>query len=252
MRKKIGDEYLIGDGYELGAGLAPSRFAKVESLEVIDKRNAQELEELFGAPPPYEVKTYEDAARSPKAFLTAHHVLEHCPDPIGALKEWLPLVADRGIIYLSVPSTQNVCETHREPTPIRHLLLDHLLAADGTDFESRNHIPSFVNQWAVLDEKYVWYASQGVQFYAEQMLAAQRQIEGHDLHWHTFSAEVLRQCLDVASYRAGRCADIVHEEETDTELFIVASVEDRPDRPPEVLRAFLEDLDYRISAMRSH
>lgn len=151
-RKQLGDEYLVGHGYELGAGLTPSLFARVEGLTVIDKRDKSELTALFGGTPPYEVMTYDYARTAPQAdFVTAHHVLEHCPDPIAALMQWIPLVRRAGTIFVSVPSGRNVCEAHREATPMRHLLTDHLFLANGEDFESRNHIPSFINQWTLLN-----------------------------------------------------------------------------------------------------
>jgi 2-polyprenyl-3-methyl-5-hydroxy-6-metoxy-1,4-benzoquinol methylase len=106
IRKQLGDEYLIGYGYEFGAGLVPSLFAQVEGITVIDKRDREELTALFGEVPPYEVMDYDSAriARQ-RDFVTGHHVLEHCPDPIGTIMEWIPLIRRSGTIFLSVPSS---------------------------------------------------------------------------------------------------------------------------------------------------
>lgn len=247
-RKLFGDEYLIGQGYELGAGLVPSMFAQVQGLTVIDKRDVEELAVLFGETPPYDVMTYESARTAPqKDFVTAHHVLEHCPDPIAALMQWIPLVRRAGTIFLSVPSCGNVCEAHREVTPMRHLLTDHLALANGEDFASRNHIPSFINQWTVLNLDYTWFAGRDVKFYAEQLLAAQRNVEGNDIHWHTFSLETLRGCLEVAAHLVKRAVGDVRLVETDDELFIAATVYAKQKQPPEVLLSFVNSTRSRLS-----
>jgi len=206
MRKQIGDRVLRGAGYEFGAGLTPSLFSNVSTLTVIDKRDKAELTVLFGAVPTYDVLSYEQAAsRVEQDFITAHHVIEHCPDPIAVIMSWLPLVRDGGVVYFSLPSSNHACECDREPTPMSHLLADYLFEADGTDFDSRNHIPSFICHWTVMNPDGIWFAREGVVPYARQLLAEQARVKGHDLHWHTYTAAASRWLLTLPVAASKRC-----------------------------------------------
>lgn len=248
-RQSIGDLVLSGRGYELGAGLTPSRFAKVADLVFIDKRDHAELTVLFGASPAYPVVRLEDAKQR-LDFVTAHHVLEHCPDPIGALRKWLGLVRHGGNLFLSLPSSRNSCEHLREVTPTEHLLRDHLFRVDGRDFESRNHIPSFLSQWVVARPDLMDCAQRGVGYLAQHLLYEQRRIEGHDLHWHTYCPETFGACIEVAAYLGGlTIADLVIQESAD-ELFATGTVCRRRSRKPLALAEFERDLRRRLKHLR--
>lgn len=248
-RREIGDEVLIGHGYEFGAGLLPSRFAQVESLTVIDKRTPDELAGLFGARPEYPVVNLEEAAgRPPLDFVTAHHVVEHLPDPIGALSAWIGLLRQGGTLFLSVPSANDLHERLREVTPISHLVMDYLLRSDGTDFESRQHVHSFIQQWTAVSPDTFWFSRDGLKAYAEGALAEQRRTEGHDLHWHTFSLDTFMQTVEAAFYVAGCGVEWGQTRETEDELHVVARKTATP-RRPDFLAAFSDRLSARLSAI---
>jgi SAM-dependent methyltransferase len=248
VRRQIGDAVLEGHGYEFGAGLLPSRFAKVEGLTVVDKRTTDELEVLFGRRPDYPVRTPEAASARPAAdFVTAHHVLEHLPDPIGTLADWLRLLRLGGALYLSIPSSNNPYERLREVTPIRHLVLDYVLGADGADFESRQHVQSFIQQWTAVSPDSFWFTRDGVQAYAKAALAEQRRTDGHDLHWHTYSLETFMQVIEIAFHVAGAGLAWGPVRETEGELHAVAYRTAEPVRPP-FLSAIAAPLQERLQA----
>jgi SAM-dependent methyltransferase len=73
-------------------------------------------------------------------FLLAHNVLEHVVDPIGALRAWHEMLRDGGVAVLSVPHTGYGPDKRRLPVSMEHLLLDHLLQRQGTEFETREHV----------------------------------------------------------------------------------------------------------------
>jgi hypothetical protein len=132
---------------------------------------------------------------------------------------------------------------------MEHLLKDHFFRADGEDFDSRNHIPSFVNQWTYLDVGHTWYASRDVRFYVEQLLAAQRHIKGNDIHWHTFSPESLSDCLEVAAHLCKRAIGDIKITETEDEIFILATVYSKQKKMPSVLEIFCESTRRRLTEM---
>jgi len=205
-RKALGDAHIGGRGIEIGAGVRPSQYANVQELTVVDKRTPEELEVLFKARIPYRVLTpdqaFERARVDPADFVVAHHVLEHTPNPILTVVDWLSLLRPGGRLFISVPAHDNPCEKDRLRTPIDHLLDDYLFQRDGTDYESKDHILSFIVQWTNLSLDTFHYAQKGVKYFVETSLSELAR-DGHDLHWHTFTPEPLRQVIQAAFWFAG-------------------------------------------------
>jgi len=204
----LGDHFLSGRGFEIGPGASPAAYRGVEELSFIDKRNREELEELFNVRIDYAVVTLEEARaicrqEGKRDFVVAHHVLEHSPDPIQTTIDWLALIRDGGRFFFSIPSHMNSCEKDRVPTPIEHIVDDYLFERSGDDFESKGHILSFIDQWTVMDERSIWYAQNGVTAFAQTSLSEMRR-NGHDLHWHTYTLPVARQVIEAAAYFGGR------------------------------------------------
>src|SRR5437763_1929844 len=103
-RQALSNEYLSGFGIEIGAGLCPTAGDKISGIIFIDKRSPDELAALFGRSPDYEILTAAQArGKFPHGvdFVAAHHVIEHCDNPIRVLvEEWLPLLREGGVLYL--------------------------------------------------------------------------------------------------------------------------------------------------------
>ena len=68
-RKLIGDPFINGVGAEIGAGLHPIEHEGIEKLYFLDKRNAEELTEHFGAPPAYELVDIDELRRKRRGGL---------------------------------------------------------------------------------------------------------------------------------------------------------------------------------------
>lgn len=205
-RKALGDTHIGGRGLEIGAGLRPGLYANIRELAFVDKRTPGELEALFKARISYPVLSLREAfhrARSdPADFVVAHHVLEHCANPVLTMMDWLSLLRPAGRLFVSVPAHDNACERSRLPTPIEHLLDDYLYQRDGSDYESKDHIPSFIVQWTALSPENFWYAKGSVKEFAVTVLSELGR-DGHDLHWHTFTPKVLREVIEAACWFAG-------------------------------------------------
>src|SRR5690348_10142455 len=96
LRCAISKQFVRGTGFEVGAGLSPSRFSGIDDLLFVDKRNEEEFQQLFGSLPPYKILSLETARQAyPQGldFVVAHHVLEHCANPIQVMAaEWIPLI----------------------------------------------------------------------------------------------------------------------------------------------------------------
>lgn len=224
MRQTLSDKYLSGRGIEIGAGLSPTRSANISELVFVDKRTEAEFEALFKSAPPYEIVSLDEArSRFPEGvdFIVAHHVIEHCANPIKVLAEqWLPLLKKEGILYLSLPRYSAPCERQRIVAPIKHLLDDYYFNRDDLSFESKEHIYPNILQWTVLSTDNFHYAKDTVQHYASGVLDHVR-FDCHDLHWHTYSMETIAKAVEAALYTARAGVEWLARAETDDDLHIV-------------------------------
>ena len=253
-RLTIGNQYVRGSGFEIGAGAAPSHYEAITELTFIDKRDLSELETLFGGKVPYQVIDLETAQSrtksSPADFVIAHHVLEHTPNPIHTLIEWFSLLRAGGRFFLSIPSDSSIWEAERIPTPIEHIVDDFLFERNGDDYESKGHVLSFIDQWTAVDPDSVWYAKDDVgQFVAVSLSELQR--SEHDLHWHTYTAPVARMTIEAAFYFAGAAMEWLCVEEGAGSIYLVGAkgetVAKHEIATPAFLRAHREALQ-RVAA----
>lgn len=239
-RKEIGNRFIGGVGYEIGAGSLPSHYAGMRHATYLDKRSKRELEQHFKIEIPYDVHNVNEAL-DPADFLIAHHVIEHTPDPIGTIAQWASLIRDGGRMFFSLPAYDHACERDRPPTPFEHILDDYLFNRNADSFDSKQHIPHFINQWAAMDLKNIWYAELDVQQFVTVSLSEVRR-NGHDLHWHTYSLDVMRDTVTAGFWFARHGLEIVHAEHCDGLLYIVGEKLAQPKEMPGFLRAHRDRL----------
>lgn len=254
LRKELGDPFIRGTGVEIGAGLNPVRHNAIDKLYFADKRNPQEFEEYFGIAPEYELIDLQNiASKYPDGvdFISCHHVVEHIDNPIPVIAKWSRILANDGIIYLSIPSVNNSIEKGRMLTPLRHVIEDWFFERSAASFESKQHIHSFIDACTASGgELAPWFAENSVQDFARYILFDIGQRDDHDLHWHTYDMPTIRYVLEISFFIAGYTATIELEHESDDSLYVVARK--RPGRRiPEGLVEFMADLDSRTLALRN-
>jgi SAM-dependent methyltransferase len=128
-------KYLAGVGIEIGAlhnrmpvdqQRATVRY--VDRLSLADQR--RHYPELAG----YEMLEPDIVAEADRLpmladasqdFVIANHLLEHLPDPIGALKEWFRVLRNGGILFLALPDKRLTFDKDRPRTTLQHLVGDH-------------------------------------------------------------------------------------------------------------------------------
>lgn len=78
------------------------------------------------------------AGDSEFGFVCSSHVLEHIPNPIIALKEWLRVIKDDGIVYCAVPDKRFTFDHKRKRTTLQHLVNDYKQNVDPGDLTHLN------------------------------------------------------------------------------------------------------------------
>ena len=189
---------LRGRGLEIGALHSPLRIpggrARVEYGDRLPRRAAAELYGLDERTlvDPAHILSADDLGTIPSEsfdFLVSNHLLEHIPDPIAAVEEWLRVLRPGGVLYLSVPnSLGNLYDYRREPVRIGHLLEVARMRgdADATDRHKREHWREVVREVELVPDGSPAFAERFEQFVAED----------YPIHFHVYDAESVVQILD--------------------------------------------------------
>ncbi len=151
-RKRIAARYLCGSGIEIGALDSPTPLPPGALVRYVDFRTVAELHQQYPTMDesrfvPIDVvddgehlATIGDASLG---FLIANHMLEHCENPIGTLRNHLRKVTPGGWLFYAMPDMRCCFDSVRPLTPFEHLLADD---ADGGGGSREAH---FV-EWARL------------------------------------------------------------------------------------------------------
>lgn len=127
-------KYLEGSGIEIGAlhnrmpvdrQRATVRY--VDRLSLADqRRHYPELAAFEMLEPDIvaEADRLPMLADGSQDFVIANHLLEHLPDPIGALQEWYRLLKGGGVLFLALPDKRLTFDRDRPRTTLAHLLAD--------------------------------------------------------------------------------------------------------------------------------
>jgi SAM-dependent methyltransferase len=133
-RRKLAAAYLRGAGLEIGALDQPlpvprrARVTYVDRLSVPDLR--RQYPELAGRRlTRVDVVDDGEALRSfadgSQDFVIANHFIEHCADPVGAIRSHFRVLRPGGCLFLAVPDKRHTFDRCREVTPLAHFWHDH-------------------------------------------------------------------------------------------------------------------------------
>ncbi len=112
IRNDFATRYIVGDGYEIGAQNSPLHCNNAKRVVYIDYLSRKESSQKYNIPERecVEVDIIADANNlntipsNSASFIIANHVLEHCPNPIGAMLGWLRILQTKGILFLTLPN----------------------------------------------------------------------------------------------------------------------------------------------------
>jgi SAM-dependent methyltransferase len=123
-------------------------------------------------------------------FVVALHLLEHLPDPLGALAEWYRALRPGGILLLSVPDQRFWFDRLRPRTALEHLVADHGRRCRRVDLEH-------YREWTRLTEPVTCEA-------AMEERARELEARQYPIHAHVWTAGDVSDLIDHA--RATRLA----------------------------------------------
>lgn len=134
-------EYILGQGVELGPGLAPRVLpaAKVDPtyLEIThpsewqklypgaaikDPQKFKELEGRYRIGTAYDLSTYPPASLD---FIFSSHVMEHLMNPIGLLQYWRPFLAKNAIVAGVIPDCHFTFDYRQKPSTLSDWLAEY-------------------------------------------------------------------------------------------------------------------------------
>lgn len=186
-RKFVADTFIRGRGIEIGALHMPlpvpreARVRYVDRLSVDDlRRHYPELNDQDLVPVAIiaDGERLESILDSTEDFVIANHFIEHCQDPIGALRNMFRVLKPGGVLYLAIPDKRNSFDADRPVTTLEHVMRDY---QEGPAWSRREHF----EQWTRLVNK--------VQDNEEaQREIAQNMSIDYSIHYHVWTqAEML-------------------------------------------------------------
>ena len=218
QRKVLGDPFIFGDGIEIGAGIHPVFHAGITNLVFFDKCDTTEFIKKFGTPSPYQILSAgQISEKYPNGadFISCHHVIEHLADPISQIMSWLSLLKKTdGVFYFSIPSEGAEYEIDRLQTPLDHILEDYFFERSEDSYSSKQHIYSFALNWSEDGSPgKPWFANNSISDFSKTLLREVKDRNEHDLHWHTYSLEVMREIVEISFYLLGVDYEVLLEKE---------------------------------------
>ena len=144
-RESIAQQYITGSGIEVGALHSPLLVPAGTEVKYVDFEAPAELDDHYPelshttiTRPDIisDMETLRGIDDSSQDFVIANHVLEHCEDPIKAVKNTARVLNQNGIAYFAIPDKRFTFDEDRDITTLDHLIRDH---EDGPDVSLREH-----------------------------------------------------------------------------------------------------------------
>ncbi|MEH7456462.1 methyltransferase domain-containing protein [Bacillus sp. JJ1127] len=187
-RIEVARDYLHGVGIEIGALHSPLPVRSLEgidSIKYIDRMDKESLRRYYPELSNYDfviVDIVEDGEKLTKIddnsldFIICNHMLEHCEDPIGTIKNFMQKLKDNGMVYLVIPDKRFCFDKNRELTLFEHCVQDHL---QGPEISRYNHYL----EWAKLVNK---IPEEEVISQANEYMEKELNIHFHVWDYHSF------------------------------------------------------------------
>lgn len=193
-RRALAFVFLNGSGLEVGAGDRPWPVRPDVNVFYGDTRDAIGLRDYFNNDGVHfggyiDAQSFVGFRDNSVDFVISGHVIEHLPDPIGAIRHTIRVIKDQGIFLLAVPDMERTHDRNRPPTTLEHLILDSEDNGQGTRLQAY--------------EEHVRYVHT---YYHAAIPESEMPNEVHkissadmDIHWHAWTGKTFLQLLNYLS-----------------------------------------------------
>lgn len=187
-RLRLSAQFIGGAGIEVGALHNPLPVPCADSVVYVDRVPLEGLRDEYPELAQQELVTpsviddgeilasFADASLD---FVVANHFIEHCQNPIAALRTHLSVLKNGGILFMAVPDKRFTFDRNRPLTPLDHVLRDY---EEGPEWSLRAH----VEEWVELVEH-------GTEERVDELIGGARSI-----HFHVWTSaafwEILEYC----------------------------------------------------------
>lgn len=194
-RRNLSRRFLKGRGIEIGALHSPLWVSAEAAVTYVDRIGLGELRQHYPELAAHElcrVDVTDDGERlttfadGTLDFVIANHMLEHCENPLGTIRNHLSKLRVGGCLYYAVPDKRFTFDAGRPMTDFEHLVRDDL---EGPEWSRWSH---FV-EWSRLVDKAADDAA--AEAHARKLLETQ-----YSIHFHVWDearfADILRGAYD--------------------------------------------------------
>ncbi len=140
-RVDISWRYLKGSGIEIGALHFPLPVSPEARVKYVDRMSVKDLREQYPELSDQNLvevdiiadgERLETVADGSQDFVIANHFLEHCQNPLAALKNSLRVLKSGGVMFLAIPDKRNTFDVDRPTTSLEHLFRDYEEGPEGS------------------------------------------------------------------------------------------------------------------------
>lgn len=198
-RRAVSARFLAGRGVEIGALHSPLWVGERAKVTYVDRLRVDELRQHYAeldslTLTPVDViddgerlATFADESLD---FIIANHMLEHCENPLGSLRNHLSKLKMGGCLYYAVPDKRFTFDSERALTSFDHLVRDD---REGPEWSREEH---FLD-WARLVDKHTDEAAALER--ARRLMAM-----SYSIHFHVWDYARFRDILEAAHAYLGR------------------------------------------------
>ncbi len=152
-RSEIADFYCKGKGIEIGASAYPikicSKESKVSYIDCIDRNRTSDLKTVKKLSYVHidiidEMEELSHIKNNSLDFIIHCHVLEHCKNPIGAIKTHLAKLKKNGILFVTIPNKNYIFDKNRPLTKWEHFIADDERNQEGYSNADMDHFREYL------------------------------------------------------------------------------------------------------------
>jgi SAM-dependent methyltransferase len=198
--------YCCGQGLEIGPGRHP--YCKPKTTKFLEKHP----DSLDGYPRPDIVADATDIPlpNGELDYVFSSHVLEHMPDTIRALNEWMRLLRPGGVLFLLLPHADRIFDRHRPKTTLQHHIEDFQARREGPD---HSHDEEARAGWERLED-FDAIAAAHLRVFGTGMWDFDHRIAHDAMHYHVWTQDEIVRLLQYLGLKIAAVAEHVERRDS--------------------------------------